>query len=258
MGMLGAIKQPHILLDPHATAAGREEQRGLPKGMSAGEAADRIVADLLKGTGPILLVVPGTSGTSYQTSMFETARQAIELSRSSGISIASIPYANSARDIAVRLLTGYPKPEANVLALVLERLKRFAPNRPVYLAGESQGAWQISDTLSRSPELGQAVQRVALFALPGMVIPPSVAVGDAKRGASGIRHWQHTNDIVPTLFTGRMGPALAAFAKAFLDFAKTRDFEFTPHHYDADAAAAARWLVAGVAPSNVVHDSRDH
>lgn len=255
----------HVLLEPALTEHPERPRDHLPEGMSPAEAADRIVAALLQGSGPILLCVPGTYGGAYQSSMLVTARSVV---RHAGgpVSISSIPYPNGVRDILTRFLrVGERGEEQNVLALVLRRLRAAAPHRPILLAGESQGAWLIADTLRADPTLAAAVTRIVVFAKPGFVDMPE-AIGGARMGASmlpgtasgirGVLEFRHTDDVVPSLFSklhlGVLTPYLDSLASG-------RGFDYRPHHYDWHGDEAAAWLLRGTPPAtSEVHASGVH
>jgi hypothetical protein len=252
------------VLDPDLATRPKEPKQGLPPGMPASEVADRIVATLLAGSGPILLVVPGTLGTLYQTSMLATAR-AVARQAKGPTSIAAIPYPNGVLDIVTRALKIGIGPDQNVLAHVIKKLRAAAPHRPILLAGESQGAWLIADTLAQDPSLAAAVTRVALMAKPGFVQLPS-SIGTARLGASmlpatasgvnGIVEFRHTDDIVPSLFS-RLGPHV--FSGYVTSLLAGRGFEYLPHHYDWHDEEAARWLLEGIRPDrDTVHASGTH
>jgi hypothetical protein len=257
--------RPHIVLDTDLEHRPKGPKvRGVPPGMSPSEAADRIVAEVLKGTGPILLVAPGTLGGQYDNSMLATARE-FARKAPAGASIASIPYPNGVIECVTRYLKIGIGPEQNVLALVIKRLRAAAPHRPILLAGESQGAWLISDTLHQDPSLAAAVTRVVLFAKPGFVkLPPSI--GAARLGASmlppnvsgvdGVLEFRHTDDIVPSLF-GNFGPHVF---KGWIDSLKAgRGMEYLPHHYDWHDEEAVRYLLDGIRPDlPTVHESGSH
>jgi len=262
-----AQARPHILLDPDLASRPADQQRGMPKGMSAQEVADGICATILQGSGPILLVVPGTLGVAYQSSMLATARALIAASKGAPLSVASIPYPNGIPDIATRFLRIGVGEATNVLALVLKKLKAAAPHRPILLAGESQGAWLTADTLRADPALAAAVTRVALFAKPGFAqLPPPVGAArlgaamlpGSPTGASGIIEWRHTDDIVPSLFAHLGLQVAGGFVDAIQGWIHTKDFEYVPHHYDLHGPEAAKWLLEGIAPSNPVHHSKSH
>lgn len=254
----------HVLLERDLELATATGTRGVPAGMSAVEAADRIVAELLKGSGPILLCVPGTLGVTWQSSMLATAR-AVASTASTSVSIASIPYPNGVQDIITRFLRIGVDPEENVLALVLRKLRAAAPHRPVLLAGESQGAWLIADTLHADPELASAVTRIVVFAKPGFVEMPA-SIGSARLGAAmipgtasgidGVLEFRHTDDIVPSLFH-RLRPALAM---PWIDsLLSGQGFAYPPHHYDWHASEAAQFLLRGTPPAAPeVHASSAH
>lgn len=256
--------RPHIVLDPDLASRPKEPKQGVPTSMSAGEVADRIVATLLQGSGPILLVVPGTLGTLYQTSMLATAR-AFARQSTGPASIAAIPYPNGVFDVVTRALKIGLDPDQNVLAHVIKKLRAAAPHRPILLAGESQGAWLIADTLRQDPSLAAAVTRVALMAKPGFVKLPA-SIGTARLGASmlpgtadgidGIVEFRHTDDIVPSLF-GRLRPQV--FSGYVTSILAGRGLEYLPHHYDWHDEEAARWLLDGIRPErDTVHESGTH
>jgi hypothetical protein len=260
----GRDARPHVLLDPDLESRPDSPKVGMPKGMSPMEIADRIVAVLLQGSGPILLCVPGTLGQAYQSSMLSLARAVVKQARSS-VSVASIPYPNGVLDIVPRFLGIKGDEDQNVLALVLRKLHAAAPDRPILLGGESQGAWLIADTLKADPELAAAVTRVVMFAKPGFVDLPE-SIGQARNGASmlpgtdsgvhGILEFRHTDDIVPSLFS-RLHPGV--FTPYLTSLTHGQGMAYPPHHYDWHGSEAARWLLRGVRPTSApVHESRSH
>lgn len=261
-----ARQRPHVLLDPDLASRPSAPSAGMPTGMSPGEIADRIVAKLLEGTGPILLCVPGTLGAAYQSSMLATARSFVR-SASGPVSVASIPYPNGVVNVVTRFLGIGGEAADNVLALVLQRLRHAAPGRPILLTGESQGAWLIAETLRADPELAAAVTRVALFAKPGFVALPA-GVGAARAGAAmlpaaadaatGILEFRHTDDIVPSLFH-RLGSTVAmGYVDAIGAWRRTGTFDYPPHHYDLHGDEATRWLLLGKPTRDPVHHSATH
>lgn len=235
----------------------------MPKGMSANEIADRIVAKLLEGTGPILLCVPGTLGQAYESSMLSVARSFVKLAGTS-VSVASIPYRNGVLDIVPRFFGFEGSEDDNVLALVLRKLHAAVPGRPILLSGESQGAWLISDTLKADPTLAAAVTRIVMFAKPGFVNLPE-SIGQARNGASmlpgtdagvnGILEFRHTDDIVPSLFS-RLH--LGVFTPYLTSLLSGRGFQYPPHHYSPHGDEAAQWLLRAIRPTTpLVHASTD-
>ncbi|MCW2924422.1 MAG: hypothetical protein JWM98_1826 [Thermoleophilia bacterium] len=262
-----AGRRPHILLDPDLASRPAEAKVRMPADMSPVEIADRIVAVLLQGSGPILLCCPGTLGGTYETSMLSAAR-AFVAAADGPVSVASIPYPNGITDVVTRFFHIGTGAATNTLALVLDRLRRLAPGRPILLTGESQGAWLIADTLRADPVLAAAVTRIALFAKPGFVAMPS-SIGAAHMGVellaptareAGVVEWRHTDDIVPSLFA-RLGTDVAlGYVTAIKGWRQTGEFEYVPHHYDAHGAEAAQWLLHAVRPTlpTVHHSSADH
>lgn len=255
----------HVLLDPALTEHPKRPKDRVPAGMTVAEAADRIVATLLRGSGPILLCVPGTYGGAFQSSMLATARAVV---RHAGgpVSVSSIPYPNGVGDILTRFLgIGGRGEERNLLALVLRRLRAAAPGRPILLAGESQGAWLIADTLRADPTLAAAVTRIVVFAKPGFVDMPA-SIGTARMGAAllpgtasgvpGVLEFRHTDDIVPSLFARLHLGVLTPYLDSLL---AGRGFAYRPHHYDWHGDEAAAWLLRGTPPAAAeVHESSVH
>ncbi|MEO6867678.1 MAG: hypothetical protein ABI200_06625 [Gaiellales bacterium] len=251
-----AARRPHVLLDPDLASRPTDPAGGLPAGMSAEEIADRIVATLLQGSGPILLCVPGTRGATYETSMLATARSFVK--RAGGpVSVASIPYRNGIRDIATRMLHIGTGADDNVLAHVIRKLHAAAPERSILLTGESQGAWLIADTLCADPSLAAAVTRIAMFAKPGFVQVPDT-IGSARLGA-GILEFRHTDDIVPSLFNRLNLMVLQGWIDTLGEWRRSGSFGYAPHHYDAHAGEAAEFLLRDAAPaSDPAHHSSTH
>ncbi|MCW2973345.1 MAG: hypothetical protein JWN72_1618 [Thermoleophilia bacterium] len=254
--------RPNILLDPDLMTRPLDQDRGIPD-MPVYEIADRICAELLKGTGPIVICMPGTAGGGYQTSMLATSREMIKLAGGHSLSFASLPYPNMPIDIAKRFLGMGRKDEDCVLFQVLTRLKKYAGDRPIYVTGESLGAWYIADVLRKHPDLAAVVTRVALFAKPDFVKEvPSEVIGSAHRGArmmratgapnavsaTGIVEFRHTDDIVANLFD-RLGiDVLKSEFSAIGRWISSGHYTYPPHHYEVHGADAARWLYLGERP----------
>jgi hypothetical protein len=259
--------RPHVLLDPDPATRPRERKPiGLVPGMSPDEHADRIAAVLLRGSGPILLCVPGTIGGAFDSTMYAAARAFVKQANGP-VSVSSIPYPNGIFDAATRFLGLSRKPADNVLALVLRRLIAANTGRPILLAGESQGSWLIADTLKAEPQLAAAVTRVAFVSKPAFV-PMPAAVGSARQGASmlpgtvaghtGVVEWRHTDDIVPSLFH-RLGPKVAGgYVESLSGWLATGRFRYAPHHYEPHGDDIAAWLLRAERPDVTVHDSHDH
>lgn len=259
---LPAPGRPNILLDPDLATRPLDQDRGIPD-MPVYEIADRICAELLKGTGPIVLCVPGTAGGGYQTSMLATARAMIKLAGGHSISVASLPYPNQPVDVARRLLGIGTDHDHDVLRQVLERLKKYAGGRPILVTGESLGAWYIADVLRQHPDLAAIVTRAALFAKPGFVHDPAPeTVGSAHRGAAllratgspwaegerGLVEFEHTDDIVANLFGGIGRAVVASEVSALKRWLSSGHYTYPPHHYESHGEAAARWLYLGERP----------
>ncbi|MBC7460207.1 MAG: hypothetical protein H7287_02490 [Thermoleophilia bacterium] len=263
--------RPNILLDPDLMTRPLDQDRGIPN-MPVYEIADRICAELLRGTGPIVICMPGTSGGGYQTAMLATAREMIRLAGGNSMSFTSLPYPNQPIDLVKRFLGLSGGNDDCVLYQVLLRLKKFAGDRPIYLTGESLGAWYIADVLRTNPDLAAVVTRVALFAKPDFVREvPSAVLGSAHRGArmlratgapnavsaTGIVEFRHTDDIVANLFD-RLGlDVLKSEFSAVGRWIKTGHYTYPPHHYEVHGTDAARWLYLGERPK-VTERASDH
>lgn len=260
----------HVLLSGQrrvddATAA----RRMAPAGLTNREQADRILAVLLKATGPVLLCMPGTLGGPWQSSMYETARAAVRQYRGP-ISAVSIPYNNGILDIGRRLLGIGLNERDSVLAMVIRGLHSANPGRPILVAGESQGAWAIAHDL-QDPELAAAVTRVVLFAKPGFQALPSIsghgAFGGAKAsaragaamlpGTRGVVEFRHTDDIVPALFRHFGFNVLKGYVDGVRRALSHQSFQYVPHHYEAHGQEAASYLLTGRRPARLVHPSHE-
>lgn len=222
------------------------------------EEADRIVGALLQGSGPILLCMPGTGGKPYEGVIASTARSLIKL-HGGAVSIASIPYGNGAGEIPIRFLSRKKK---TILALVIERLKRYAPNRPILLVGESQGSWAAASDL-QDPMIAGAVTRVVLFSKPGFQQLPG-AVGQAATGAAsvglqgdpGLIEIRHNDDIVPSLFNRLNGSIISSFLSQVVGGALRGNAQYPPHKYAVHGDEAAQYLLFGRQPTGKVHPSK--
>lgn len=254
----------HALLDNTREPSEALRSAGMITGLSPREQADRIIASILAGgsEGPVLLCMPGTLGAAWQSSMLETAREAVRRWNGRGpLAVVSIPYNNGISDVVKRFVGIGTSETSSVLAMVIRGVHRMAPHRPILLAGESQGSWVIGHDLE-DPELAAAVTRVALFSKPGFQKAPA-SVGGAAAGASllpgapGLVEWRHTDDIVPSLFSRIGAKVLGGYVTAFIRMSMNGDFEYIPHHYDAHGAEAAAYLLDGIMPTNLVHHSSD-
>jgi hypothetical protein len=89
-----------------------------------------------------------------------------------------------------------------VLRGVLEEIRRRAPGKPVFLAGESQGAWIISTVLA-DPALAKLVTRAAIWGHP--------AAAPQSFGRPGqVREVNSPGDIVTMELGENPGEVLAA------------------------------------------------
>lgn len=263
----GPVPQPpqasprtqHVLLgdvvDPAPTSSAG------PGGLSPSEQANRILASLLPGDGPVLLCLPGTTGAAFQSSMLTTARSFLAEMRGRPAAVVSIPYRNGIGNAVGRFFGVGTRRSQSVLALVIRGLQRHAPHRPILIVGESQGAWLAAQDL-HDPVLAGAVTRVVLFAKPGFQQLP-VPIGEAVWGASmlpgptGLLEVRHVDDIVPSLFWRLGMPVARSYVDSFRAWGQTGEYDYPPHHYGAHGAEAAAFLARGVRPARPVHDSHD-
>lgn len=257
---------PHTQFDPAAskgTGADSTKLAVVRGSLSSIEIADRIIAQLLAPgqSGPILLCMPGTASGPFQSTILAVVK-AMRAQLSGPMSIASIPYPNGVLDVITRFLGIGSGVDQSILALVIRRLHKYAPNRPILIVSESQGSWVVAHDLRTDPTLAAAVTRVASFSRPDFAhLPDAVGQAHAGRnllpGSPGIQDWVHTDDIVPALFN-RLGPqVLQGYAIGLAHRMHGGEFGYAPHHYEAHGAEAARWLLTGVRPANPVHPSSE-
>jgi hypothetical protein len=245
-------------IDPYAAPATAAGTRGAS--LTPREQADHILASLLAGSGPIVLGVAGTIGNAWEHAVLTTARS-IMAQWHGAISFASIPYHNGVFDNVKRFFGAESDPDQNVLAMVIDGLRRNAPGRPILIVSESQGSWMVAKTLE-DPVLAGAVTRAMLFSTPGFQRQPT-GVGQAAAGAAtlpgptGVATIEHVDDIVPSLFSRLGGAVLHGYVQAFSGWLHTHDFQYVPHHYEAHGDAAAAWLLRGERPSSPRHPSGD-
>lgn len=256
---------PHTWFDADGAARGADATKlAVVRGsLSPIEIADRIVAQLLAPgeSGPILLCMPGTCSGPFQSTVLEVVR-AMRAQYDGALSVASIPYPNMVPDVVTRFLGIGTSVDQSILALVIRRLHAAAPQRPILIVSESQGSWVVAHDLRSDPSLAAAVTRVASFSRPGFAtLPP--AIGQARSaqhllpGESGIQDWRHTDDIVPALFGGLGIEVLKGYFVGIEHALQGGEFGYQPHHYEAHAAEAARWLLQGIRPADPTHPSND-
>jgi hypothetical protein len=247
---------PHALLQTGSVNDIVHRPTSKPK--SDVEEADRIAGALLQGSGPILLCMPGTGGKPYEGVIASTARALIKL-HGGAVSIASIPYGNGAGEIPIRFLSRKKK---TILALVIERLKQYAPNRPILLVGESQGSWAAASDL-QDPAIAGAVTRGVLFSKPGFqTLPTSVGQATAGaaavglRGGPGLIEIRHSDDIVPSLFNRLNGSVVGGFLNQVVGGLLRGNPQYPPHKYAVHGDDAAKYLLFGEQPTGKVHPSK--
>jgi hypothetical protein len=251
----------HVLTDNlHEPGDENITMRSGPADMSPQDEAAAILKVVLASTGPVLLCMPGTDGPAWESSMYETARAAVRMYHGQMVAV-SIPYHNAVKDVIRRFFHIGTSSKDSVLALVISGIHAAQPNRPILLAGESQGSWVIGHDL-QDPQLAADVTRVAVFAKPGFQQAPA-AVGAAAAGAHllpgrpGYIEFRHTDDIVPSLFAHLGLDVLGGYVMAIRRWFQTGNFEYTPHHYDMHGPEAANYLLNGVMPASLVHSSTD-
>lgn len=113
-----------------------------------------IVADLDWNAPALTIWVPGTSEYWIKQRFIDELHLAAP-----GAHVTMIPY-----ELTWRFSTSVPDGVA-VLQGVLDEVRRRAPGKPVFLSGESQGAWIISAVLAQ-PEYATLVTRAALWGHP--------------------------------------------------------------------------------------------
>lgn len=178
------LKQPmlegpqHLLHDP-------------PPLPSVDERVQMIIDDIDWSAPAITIWVPGTSEYWIkQRFLDELHRQA------PGAHVTMVPY-----QATWRFSTSVPDGMA-VLKGVLREIARRAPGRPVFLAGESQGSWVISATLT-DPEFAKQVTRTSIWGHP--------AAAPQEFGRAGaVRETNNPADIVTMKLGDNPAAVLAA------------------------------------------------
>ncbi len=242
----------HILLQHGAIPDGMLPSTAAMQALSPEQQAEKIVRSLMAGSGPILLCMPGTLGPSYQHAIAATARSLIRM-HGGPVSIASMPYPNTVLDNAKRFFARGRPDDNSVLSRVVRTLHKRAPHRPILIVGESQGAWAIAADLL-NPEVARGVTRAVMFAKPGFQRLPE-AVAQAGGGAqglpgpSGLLLINHTDDIVPALFSGLSLDVAGGFMHALKGLFEHGSYGYRPHHYAEHGAEAARFLLTGRRPT---------
>lgn len=131
----------HLLRDP-------------PPLPSVEQRVEMILADLDWDAPALTIWVPGTSEYWIKQRFLDELHLAAP-----GAHVTMIPYEST-----WRFSTSVPDGAA-VLRGVLDAIRKRAPGRPVFLAGESQGAWIISTVLA-DPAFAKLVTRAALWGRP--------------------------------------------------------------------------------------------
>lgn len=158
---------------------------------SVAERVRQVVEDL-DLTAPVVTIwVPGTSEYWIKQRFLDELHAVAP-----GAHVSMIPY-----EATWRFSTSVPDGVA-VLRGVLEEVRRRAPGKPVFLAGESQGAWIISKVLT-DPAAARQVTRTALWGHP--------AAAPQQFGRAGaVREVNAPGDIVTMELGDDPGKVLAA------------------------------------------------
>ena len=158
---------------------------------SVAERVRMVVADLDLSSPALTIWVPGTSEYWIKQRFLDELRMKVP-----GSHVTMVPY-----EATWRFSTSVPDGVA-VLRGVLDELRRRVPGRPVFLAGESQGAWIISTVLA-DPAYAAMVTRAALWGHP--------AAAPQQFGRPGqVREVNSPGDIVTMELGERPGEVLAA------------------------------------------------
>lgn len=142
--------------------------------------ADRvrmILADIDWSSPVITIWVPGTSEYWIKQRFLDELHAVAP-----GAHVSMVPY-----EATWRFSTSVPDGVA-VLQAVLDEIARRKPRRPVLLAGESQGAWVISQVLTR-PKYAKLATRTSLWGHPA-------AAPQTFGRAGSVREVNHPGDIV--------------------------------------------------------------
>ncbi|MCW2922510.1 MAG: hypothetical protein JWL76_2384 [Thermoleophilia bacterium] len=178
------LKQPmiegpqHLLHDP-------------PPLPSVAERVRMIVADLDWNAPALTIWVPGTSEYWIKQRFIDELHLAAP-----GAHVTMIPYEST-----WRFSTSVPDGAA-VLQGVLDEIHRRAPRKPVFLSGESQGAWIISKVLS-DPAYASIVTRASIWGHPA-------AAPQAFGRPGQVREHNSPGDIVTMELGNNPGAVLAA------------------------------------------------
>ncbi|MCW2923525.1 MAG: Cutinase [Thermoleophilia bacterium] len=252
--------------DAATVRSAKLEEPGTPDLAKARADADRTLASIDFSKPNIALWVPATGSHAIPADW----RAAVaKESPAGGTSVALVDYPASP-DFNDSVSTGM-----ETLKLVLAGIAERGAGNRVTLAGHSQGAWVIGDTIA-TPEVGRVVDKAALFGHPAPArvdwsggTDPNVRqvdapndpftwdvvggkqalqaiddLGDAKEGSKQLDLGGAWDRIKTISATALKNPALAAFLIGTKTESAAWAGDRNPHHYEANYASAAQFLKA--------------
>ncbi len=149
----------------------------------------------------LVIWVPGSgSGDKVHPKFEDAVRSAWSDGR---VSLARMRY-SATWNIRPSVATGIA-----TLKLVLAGIAAHGGNHRVLVAGESQGAWAIGEAIA-DPRLRRVVDRAVLFGHPWLGRHEYASGQD-----SGVRVYNHANDLVTLKFNGDPGRGLDAMSAVF-------------------------------------------
>lgn len=226
-------------------------------------AVDQVLSQIDWSRRDIVLWMPGTSESHVPDPM----RRAV-VSAFDGVVPVAVPYEASWS------LTQSVADGAEKLAAVLREIESRGGRHRVFLAGQSQGAWAISEVMSR-PGTSDSVERAVLFGHPSFAAHHDHAFRHGDR----ILEINHSADSVSTPLSGDAQAGLRAFegiaegkvrgnVRPLLSLAVKNPGYLgkvllgqryrlplvgerypDPHVYTSDMAAGAAYLRTGTAPA---------
>jgi hypothetical protein len=216
------------------------------------------VAQLEQGSQPVVIVVPGTGADALTSTTLAVAGD-LDQHLGTPANIGVIEYPSTIPNLFKRF-TGISQAGDAVLDATLRKLGADHVNKPVYLLSESQGSWLAADVLRTDPQAVSTVTRAVMYSKPGFAKLPIPPAGSAQDDglADKLVQITHDDDMIPGLFNRISLARIEGLRHIANSFVHGHGFEYTPHHYIADADLATQFLLNGQRPAQPQHMSTIH
>ncbi len=262
-GMAAGVAGTSLIAGRAPRAVLRDDQLPEPNQTKAKQIAQTVLDRVDRNAKDIVLWLPGTGIPKLSQTFVEAVRNKV----GAGASLVDFPCHN---DFAVLQDTA---DSAEALRIVLRDLdERRTPGQRILLAGESQGAWSITNVVNE-PEFADVADRVALTGNPGM----NEHQYDGAATDARVREFTNDGDVVAQDYHGdaqmmldgglrtmtgepsnawrivgtaiNNAPEAVPAIESAVRIAVLNDFASDPHNYDNRYPEVVEYLAGAPRPS---------